>query len=122
MFTKKTKENVTYLFLISVTDGWTSCTESFLFSLVNPSGTKPTKMPLKGTTDPYGVYCGSPYGPLFGTGHDLVIANGANANSNSCSSLGSTYLRPANANSSSFLAGQKNFCVGELEVFVFKAS
>ena len=102
--------------------GWTRCTESFLFSLVNPSAAGPTKLPLKGTSNQDGIYCGSGCGPLFGGGHDLNIANGANANSSSYSNLGNTYQCPANVDSSSFLAGQQNFRVSELEVFVFKAN
>ena len=47
--------------------------ESFLFSLVNPSGATQTKLPLKGTANNYGIYCNSSYGPTFGGGHDLKI-------------------------------------------------
>ena len=108
------------MLLISGGSSWKSCTESFLFSLVNPSGATPTKMPLNGTSNQHGIFCKSGYGPSFGGGHDLHIANGANANSSSYSNLGTTYQCPANANSSSFLAGQRNFSVNEVEVFVFK--
>ena len=87
---------------------------------MNASGATPTKMPLKGTSNQYGIYCNSIYGPSFGAGHDLYIASGANANLNSFSNLGDTYQCPANANSSLFLAGQKKFYVNEMEVFVFK--
>ena len=87
---------------------------------MNASGATPTKMPLNGTSNQHGIYYNSGYGPSFGAGHDLHIANGANANSSSYSILGHSYQCPANANSSSFLAGQKNFSVTEVEVFVFK--
>ena len=119
---QRPKEHETYLFLISGASGWTNCAESFLFSLVNPSGSEPTKMPLKGNNTSSGIFCDSSYGPTFGGGHDLYIANVANANSSSRSKLGNTYQCPASADSSSFLAGQKNFRVSELEVFVFKAN
>ena len=78
-------ENVFFIIiiiLISGVSGYKQCTESFLFSLVNPSGSEPTKMPLRGTHNNNGIYCNSSYGPIFGGGHDLLIANGANANSN----------------------------------------
>ena len=88
---------------------------------MNASGAKPTKMPLTGTANEYGIFCDSGYGPTFGGNHDLHIANGANANSSSYSNLGNTYRCPANANASSFLAGKRNFSVNEVEVFVFKA-
>ena len=102
-------------------DDYKHCVESFLFSLVNPSGTGPTKMPLKGNTNQNGICCYSGHGPTFGGGHDLLIASGANANSSSYSNLGNTYQCPANANYL-FLVGQKNFSVNEMEVFVFKAN
>ena len=119
---QRTEEHETYLFLISGTSGWTNCTESFLFSLVNPSGAKPTKMPLRGTNNENGIFCHSGYGPTVGGGHDLYIASGANTNSSSKSYIGNTYQCPANADSSPFIAGQKHFRVSELEVFVFKAN
>ena len=97
------------------------CAESFLFSLVNPSGTEPTKMPLNGNKNQCGIFCNSGYGPTFGGGHDLHIASGANANSSSYSNLGNTYQCPTNANSS-FLVGRRDFSVNEIEVFVFKAN
>ena len=97
------------------------CAESFLFSLGNPSGTEPTKMPLIGNNNQSGILCNSGYGPTFGGGHDLHIARGANANSSSYSKLGNTYQCPTNANSS-FLVGRRDFSVNEIEVFVFKAN
>ena len=102
-------------------NNYKSCTESFLFSLVNPSGTGPTKIPLKGNNNQCGILCNSGYGPTFGGGLDLHIASGANANSSSYSSLGNTYQCPTNANSS-FLVGRRDFSVNEMEVFVFKAN
>ena len=57
----------------------------------------------------------------FGAGFDLFIASGANANSESCSNLGQSYDGPPDANCETFLAGQRNFVVTELEVFVFQA-
>ena len=109
------------IILISGAGGYKQCTESFLFSLVNPSGSEPTKMPLRGTNNNNGIYCNSSYGPTFGGGHDLFIANGANANSNSSSNLGFSYECPPHANAS-FLVGQTNFTVSELEVFLIQAT
>ena len=97
------------------------CAESFLFSLVNAYVAEPTKMPLKGTSNQNGIYCHSGYGPTFGGNHDLHIANGANANSNSYTNIGHTYQCPANGNSP-FLVGTGRFSVNEMEVFVFKAN
>ena len=115
-------ENVFFfLIVISGVSGYKQCTESFLFSLVNPSGSEPTKMPLRGTNNQNGIYCNSGYGPTFGGGHDLHTASGANVNSNSYSKLGNSYECPPHANVS-FLVGQQNFTVSELEVFLFQAT
>ena len=115
-------ENVFILFYFNSigVSCYKQCTESFLFSLVNPSGSEPTKMPLKGTNNQNGIYCNNGYGPTFGGSHDLYIANGANANSNSYSVLGNSY--DAAHGNASFLVGQKNFMANELEVFLFQAT
>ena len=99
---------------------WKYCKESFLFSLVNPSGAKPTLLPLKSTKNQNGILCDSGYGPTFGGGRDLFISSRANANSESFSNLGVSYECPPDANCETFLAGQRNFVVTELEVFVFQ--
>ena len=66
------------------------------------------------------MYCSSGSGPTFGAGYnDLYIADRANANSKSCSNLGNSYQGPPEAESETFLAGQKYFVITELEVFVF---
>ena len=70
----------------------------------------------------FGIYCKSSYGPTFGGGHDLNITSEANANLSSYSNLGHSYhCRQSNGNPS-FLVGQRNFSVNEMEVFVFKAN
>ena len=63
-----------FLCVILGSGSYKYCAESFLFSLVNPSGTELTKMPLKGTTNLNGIFCNSGYGPTFGGGNDLYIA------------------------------------------------
>ena len=94
--------------------------EAFLFSLANPSGDTPTKLPLKGTTNQYGIYCNGSHGPTFGAGDDLRISNSANENTDSYSQLDNTYECPPHATNTTFLAGTRNFTVNELEVFVFQ--
>ena len=96
------------------------CTKSFLFSLVNPGGTGPTKMALKTTQRANGIYCNSSYGPTFGAGHDLQISNAPNANTSSYSNLNNTYDCPPNQSGTTFLVGNKNFTVNEYEVFVYQ--
>ena len=92
---------------------------SFLFSLVNPSGLVPTKMPLIAGREGYAIYCNSGYGPTFGGGHDLHIFNAPNTINNSCARLNNTYQCPTGQNTNTFLTGYQNFVVNELEVFGF---
>ena len=91
---------------------------SFLFSLLNPSGLQPTKMsPIPGK-EGSAVHCHSSCGPRFGAGIDLSIPNGPN--SNNCSvNLNNTYQLPPGQNNT-FLTGNHNFTLAEMEVFKFE--
>ena len=94
-------------------------TNSFLFSLVNPNGLPPTKMPLIAGKEGNAMFCNSGYGPTFGGGHDVYIVNAPN--SNNCGvKLNHSYQCPAGQNATTFLTGNQNFTVSELEVFGFK--
>ena len=111
----------TQCFFLSEGSGdWTTCTNSFLFSLVNPVGVGPTKMALKADQKRYGIYCDNDTGPGFGSGTDLLINNAANSNTSSSSNLGHTYECPPNQSGDTFLAGQNNFTVNEYEVFGYQ--
>lgn len=77
-------------------------------------------MPLRGTSNRHnGILCNGSFGPIFGGGHDLLISNEPNANSDSTTKLGHTYRCPDDANSS-FLTGLSDFVVNELEVFMYQ--
>ena len=92
---------------------------SFLFSLVNPSGLPPTKMPLIAGQEGNAIYCHNNYGPSFGSDNGLRIVNAPN--SHNCSvSLNNTYQCPTGQNDATFLTGSQNFKVTEMEVFVFE--
>jgi len=92
---------------------------SFLFSLVNPSGLPPTRMPLIAGQEEYAIYCSSSYGPIFGSGYDLYISKAPD--SIDCSTiLNNTYQCPTGQDTTTFLAGNQNFTVSEMEVFGFE--
>ena len=56
------------------------------------------------------------YGPIFGGGSDLYIANDSNDNIKPHFNLGGTYdIPPGQTNT--FLVGSNNFKVSEIEVF-----
>ena len=118
-----TQVSFNYLFNYFLSEGsgeWTTCSNSFLFSLVNHAGVGPTKMALKADQKQYGIYCDSNYCPTFGGNHDLFISNAANLNSSSSSKIGNTYECPPNQSGATFLAGQNNFTVNEYEVFGYQ--
>ena len=90
-----------------------------MFSLVNPSGLPPTKMPLIAEKEETAIYFDNDYGPVFGKGFDLLIRTAPN--SNNCSvNLNSSYQCPDGENAATFLTGNQNFKVDEMEVFGFE--
>jgi hypothetical protein len=94
---------------------------SWIFSLVNPSNT-PIRLFNTGAYGSYELYDHVNYGPTFGAGHDIYIANNANATTTNYSNLGHSYALPPNAqygttSAKVFLAGSSRFQVKEIEVF-----
>jgi hypothetical protein len=92
--------------------------ESFLFSLISPRSKEPQKFPLLNTS--YALYCSTGHGPTFGNGHDIYVANGANSNTSSYTSLGSGYVNSTGITAQQVFTGEYNFQVKEIEVFSIK--
>jgi hypothetical protein len=92
---------------------------AFLFSLTNGDN-RPLKIKIDPNQRQYAIYCDSEYGPLFGGGHDICIANNANTTMGSYSDLGYTYKHPRYANGTNeaqtILAGTEYFQLDEIEV------
>lgn len=66
----------------------------------------------------YAIYRGSSYGPTFGAGSDIWIADNANSNTNSYTSFGDSYLVPSGVKDRyTILAGTRAFSPDEVEVF-----
>ena len=91
--------------------------------MVNPSGTEPTKMPVKRESE-YAIYCKSDYGPTFGLGkdgYDLHISGNANILTSSSVCLGETYNNPTyndpESEANLFFTGKTHFHVTNYEVF-----
>ena len=98
--------------------GYKRAPGSFLFSLVNPSGLPPTKIPLKAGQEGNAIYCNSGYGLTFGGNHDLYIPCSPNSN-NGYVNLSYAYQCPAGQNNNTIFTGNRNFLVNEMEVFGF---
>lgn len=71
----------------------------------------------------HAIYGCSSYGPTFGNGHDLHIADQASSNTYSTSYLGYAYQPPSvhysygSTFAQEFLAGSANFQPDEIETF-----
>lgn len=91
---------------------------SFIFSLVNKDK-KP--MVLHCSESQYAISGNSSFGPTFGGGLDIYIADKSNLNLSNYSNLGFTYKHPqyvyGSDEAKSFLAGSYNFQTLEIEVF-----
>ena len=96
--------------------GWTSTSNAFIFSLRNKEGLGPFKSILTNPTN--AIYRSSSYGPTFGWGHDIYIANNANSNTHSYTNFGVSYSVPSGVqDKNTILAGTNYFTPGEVEVF-----
>ena len=70
------------------------------------------------TKSSYAIDRKSSYGPTFGGGHDIHIANNANSNTNSYTNFGYAYSVPSGVQDRrTILAGTYNFTPDEVEVF-----
>ncbi|KAL9962016.1 hypothetical protein ACROYT_G031070 [Oculina patagonica] len=95
---------------------WSSTSNAFIFSLRNKEGLGPFKSMV--TRPQYALYRYSSYGPTFGGGHDIHIADNANSNTNSRTAFGNYYSLPSGVQSRyTILAGTKFFTPDEVEVF-----
>ena len=64
------------------------------------------------------IYMNPSYGPTFGGGHDIYIADKANSNINSYAQIGLSYNRPSGVKDPrTILAGSFRFTPLEVEVF-----
>jgi hypothetical protein len=94
-----------------------SSSRAFLFSIVNPAGLAPMKLPLTGKRNNAAVYCYPTCGPAFG---GISISDNCNTVKKSTSYLGLTYTLPPGQDGDTFLAGSEYFLVAEIEVFAVK--
>jgi len=92
---------------------------AFLFTLVNPNN-KPLKLPVLPLSLQSATYHNFFYGPTFGWGHDLYIADNCNLNANSFArSL--SYTLPNGLYfylGGDWMLGSSYFQVSEIEVFL----
>ncbi|KAL9961701.1 hypothetical protein ACROYT_G030698 [Oculina patagonica] len=97
-------------------NSWGSSSNAFIFSLRNKEGLGPFKSLEKQSQFAINRY--SSYGPLFGGGNDIRIADNANSNTNSYTLFGYSYSVPSGVQDrKTILAGTYQFTPDEVEVF-----
>lgn len=89
-----------------------SSSKAFIFSLKNYQGSGYFKRDI--TNSYYATYSYYYYGPTFGSGHDIYVANYANRNYNSGFSCRSYLVSNCN---NYVWTGSNNFCADEIEVY-----
>ena len=100
---------------------YTSAPGSFLFSLRNKDNLPPFQAPLKNENEGYAMYRRHGYGPTFGWGHDLRIADNAGSNTNSYTDFDHSYNAPPGytykqPNTDALLTGNYHFTPSAVEV------
>lgn len=111
---------MTFFFFPDSGGSYTDSTHSFLFSFKNRYGLDPFKLHIKYSE--HAIYGNNGYGPTFGGGHDIYIADNAGSNTNSYTNLGHNYVQLAgykygDSSTKNLLAGSYNFQPHEVEVF-----
>ena len=95
--------------------GYKPDSEAFIYTFLNPNNS-PLKLPIITVT--YGI-CNNPsYGPTFGGGHDILVTDNSNMNSNNYLN-GHSYTSGYSGSSLGvfFKGGSYNFMTAEIEVF-----
>ena len=96
-----------------------SCTEAFLFSMVNPHGYEPTKIPLTRQGQGNSISCRADLGPTFGGEfcgqHALSISDHANISYSESNDSYNVYNFPPERET--FFTGNVRFVVTDYEVF-----
>jgi len=98
--------------------GYSSTSNAFIFSLHNKEGLGPFKSMVRHPSR--AIYRHSSYGPTFGGGSDISIADNANSNTRSYSQFGihGDYSVPSGVQEQyTILAGTRSFTPDEVEVF-----
>lgn len=92
--------------------GYIYSSKAFIFSLKNYQGSGYFKRDI--TNSYYATYNNYNYGPTFGSGHDIYVANYANRNYYSGFSCRSYHVSNCN---NYVWTGSNNFCADEIEVY-----
>ena len=110
-------------FILGSSGSYRSSSSNYIFSFRNKYNLSPFRSPIYRYSY-YAIYTNPGYGPTFGGGHDIYIANNANSNKNSYSNFCHTYRAPSgynygSSNTQALLAGSYKFTPSEVEVYYY---
>ncbi|CAF1062682.1 unnamed protein product [Adineta steineri] len=111
-----------YIFGGYTSVSWTSAGQcgndkaAFLFTLRNPYNIPPTKYTIKCDRVANAIYDHNGYGPIFGSGHDIIISDNSNINNSSYSNFSQSYNDTTGYGKNTF-TGALNFTSSEIEVY-----
>jgi hypothetical protein len=91
--------------------------QSFIFTIRNAANTDPRQFSLKPEQKHYAIQGHSSYGPIFGGGCDFYLCYKGNPSKPNHTNFGHSYMNDTGQNANTFLAGEQQFAVKELEVF-----
>ena len=95
---------------------WKSDPDAFIFTLTNPHLLPPTKYPQT-NNNTQSIKCTSGYGPIFGTGHDICVANNSNSNTSSYTSFNNYSYEDNTGKGQYTFTGNFEFVSKEIEVY-----
>jgi hypothetical protein len=90
--------------------------KSFIFTLKNPHNIPPRRFALMAEEKHTAIWCGFGFGPWFGD-YDMGVDDNCNANTDSRTSLGSSYTNDTGLDDEIVFTGSHHFRVKEIEVF-----
>lgn len=109
--------------LFSLESGFVKDEKAFLFTLSNPTGARPTKLPQTADSNA-GIWCHANYGAGFGSANGCTIAfpSNSNANSSNCTITDAYggFECPEERALSTFISGSTSFNMNCFEVFGLK--
>jgi hypothetical protein len=92
-----------------------SSQKSFLFTLKNAVNIQPRTFKLSNGSN--AIYCQSDYGPTFGGGYEIYVADNCNANTSNYTKFGNAYMNDTGIAGMAVFTGEQYFTVKEIEVF-----
>jgi hypothetical protein len=66
------------------------------------------------------IFCGTSYGPIFGSNNDIAVYDNCNAHASNFTNLGGTFANDMGMPGNQVFNGEWNFTVKEIEIFAIE--